>query len=117
MKRGDIYFADLNPTQGSEQYGKRPVVIFQRDSISKYTRTLVVVPFAASQVDKYRQLPSCVFVPKGIGGLYEDSVALGHQIRTLDRARLIDYLGSLPDSWLVEIEKVVAFTLQIYLAP
>ncbi len=117
MKRGDVYFADLNPTQGSEQYGKRPVVIFQRDSISKYTRTLVVVPFTASQVDKYRQLPSCVFVPKGVGGLYEDSVALGHQIRTLDRARLTDFLGSLPGTWLVEIEKATAFTLQISYAP
>ena len=113
MKRGDIYFADLSPTQGSEQYGKRPVVILQRDSISRYTRTLVVVPCTASQVDKYRQLPSCVFVPQGIGGLYEDSVALGHQIRTVDRARLTDYLGTLPDTWLEDIEKVIAFTLQI----
>ncbi len=66
MKRGDIYFADLSPTQGSEQYGKRPVVILQRDSISRYTRTLVVVPCTASQVDKYRQLPSCVFSLKGL---------------------------------------------------
>jgi mRNA interferase MazF len=116
MKRGDVYFADLDPTQGSEQRGTRPVLILQRDDISRYTRTIVIVPFTASQVDKYRLLPSCVFVPKGIGGLYEDSVALGHQVRTIDRARLSNYIGTLPDVWVPQIEKVVAFTLQMHLA-
>lgn len=113
MKRGDIYFADLNPTQGSEQRGVRPVLILQRDTISQFTRTLVIIPFTSSQVDKYRQLPSCVFVPQGMGGLYEDSVALGHQIRTVDRQRLLDFLGTLPDVWIAQIEKAITFTLQI----
>lgn len=113
MKRGDVYFADLDPTQGSEQRGIRPVLILQRDSISQFTRTVVIVPFTASQVDKYRQLPSCVFVPKGMGGLLENSVALGHQVRTIDRKRLLDYLGALSGQWIIKIEKVIAFTLQI----
>jgi mRNA interferase MazF len=113
MKRGDIYFADLNPTQGSEQRGVRPVLVLQRDSISQYTRTIVIVPFTSSQVDKYSQLPSCVFVPQGVGGLYDDSVALGHQVRTIDRKRLSDYLGTLPNSYIVKIEKAIAFTLQM----
>ena len=113
MKRGEVYYAVLDPTQGSEQSGRRPVVILQRDSISSFTRTIVLVPFTSSQVDKYRQLPSCVFVSQGVGGLTSDSVALGHQVRTIDRDRLKDYMGSLPDTMLVEIEKAVAFTLEI----
>lgn len=113
MKRGDVYFADLNPTQGSEQRGMRPVLILQRDSVSQFTRTIVIVPFTASQVDKYSQLPTCVFMPKGTGGLYEDSVALGHQIRTIDRRRLTDYIGSLPDAWVIKVEKAIAFTLRM----
>jgi mRNA interferase MazF len=113
MKRGDVYFADLNPTQGSEQRGVRPVLVLQRDSISQYTRTIVIVPFTSSQVDKYSQLPSCVFVPQGVGGLYDDSVALGHQVRTIDRKRLSEYLGTLPNSYIVKIEKANAFTLQM----
>ena len=113
MKRGDIYYADLNPVRGSEQMGRRPVLIVQRDSISQFTRTLVIVPFTASQVDKYRQLPSYVFVPQGVGGLSVDSVALGHQVRTIDRDRLSDYLGALPELYMREVEKRLAFTLHI----
>ncbi len=113
MKRGDIYYADLNPVRGSEQMGRRPVLIVQRDSISQFTRTLVIVPFTASQVDKYRQLPSCVFVPQGVGGLSIDSVTLGHQVRTIDRDRLSDYLGALPELYMREVEKRLAFTLHI----
>jgi mRNA interferase MazF len=58
MKRGDVYRANLNPVQGSEQSGLRPVLILQRDSISRHTRTVIIVPFTSSQVDKYGQLPS-----------------------------------------------------------
>jgi mRNA interferase MazF len=45
MTRGDIYLADLNPTRGAEQAGIRPVVIVQRDTLARFTSTVVVVPF------------------------------------------------------------------------
>ncbi|MBI4631156.1 MAG: type II toxin-antitoxin system PemK/MazF family toxin [Chloroflexi bacterium] len=113
MKRGEIYFANLDPTQGSEQRGVRPVLVVQRNEISEFTRTVVVVPFTASQVEKYRQLPSGVYVAKGVGGLREESVALCHQIRTVDRARLLNLIGELPTDVMDEIEAAMAFTLEI----
>ena len=113
MKRGDVYSANLNPVRGSEQSGLRPVLILQRDSISRYARTVIIVPFTSSQVEKYRQLPSCVFVPQGVAGLYHDSVLLGHQVRTIDRTRLSDPLGSLPEPYLSQVERALAFALQI----
>jgi mRNA interferase MazF len=118
MKRGDVFFADLDPTKGSEQQGRRPVVILQRDAISRYTRTLVVVPFTSSQVEKYRQLPSCVFIPAGVvAGLLLPSVALAHQIRSVDRQRLTEYAGTLPLSLLQQLERVVAYTLHMPYQP
>ena len=44
MSRGDIYLADLNPSRGSEQAGIRPVVIVQRETIDRFTQTVVIVP-------------------------------------------------------------------------
>ena len=111
MPRDEIYYADLDPTRGSEQAGLRPVLVVQRDSISRYTSTVVIVPFTSSQVDRYRQLPSCVFVAQGVGGLTADSVALCHQVRVITQERLQGRLGALPGSLMREVEKALALTL------
>jgi len=112
MRKGDIYLADLDPTRGSEQAGTRPVVIFQKDILNKFTRTVVVIPFTTNL--KRAQLPSGVLVHKGDGGLREDSVALCHQIRVLDRSRLTTRLGSLAPATMEQIEAVLAFTLDMF---
>jgi len=44
MKRGDIYMVDLEPTQGREQRGHRPVVIVSPDEFNKATRLPVILP-------------------------------------------------------------------------
>ena len=41
MKRGEIYLADLDPTRGSEQAGRRPVLVFQHNLVSRFTRTVI----------------------------------------------------------------------------
>ena len=112
MRKGDVYLADLDPTRGSEQAGTRPVVIFQKDVLNKFTRTIVVIPFTTNL--KRAQLPSGVLVHKGDGGLREDSVALCHQIRVLDRSRLTVRLGSLSPEAMKQIEAVLAFTLDMF---
>ena len=109
MRRGDIYLADLGSVRGTEQAGKRPVLIFQNDGLTKFTSTVVVIPFTTNI--RMSRLPSCVLVPKREGGLHQDSVALCHQIRALDKSRLKSFWGKLPISRLNEIEKIVGFTL------
>jgi len=84
--KGEVYFADLDPTKGSEQAGKRPVLVFQNDLISNYSRTIVIIPFTTNL--KRANLPGCVLIPKGEGGLPEDSVAICYQIRVIDKMRL-----------------------------
>ena len=61
-------------------------------------------------------LPSCVQVASGEGGLTSDSVALCHQLRVLDKARLVRRLGALRPEVLAKIEDCVLFTLGIILA-
>lgn len=109
MKRGDVYLANLEPTKGAEQAGTRPVLIFQHDLLNKITRTAVVIPFTTNL--RMARLPSCVMVPADEGGLRQDSVAICHQVRALDRSGLLAYWGTLPATRMAGVEKVVAFTL------
>ncbi len=60
------------------------------------------------------QLPSCLLIPAPEGGLAQDSVALWHQIRALDRDRLVTRLSQISDAVLAELERVVASTLGMF---
>ncbi len=59
-------------------------------------RSVIVVPISTS-TSQARRGPTAVPLPKGAGGLTADSVALCHQVTTLDRAKLTRWLGRLPD--------------------
>lgn len=109
MKRGEIYLADLDPTRGSEQAGRRPVLVSQHNLINRFSRTVICIPFTSNL--RRAQLPSCLLVLAGEGGLSRDSVALCHQMRVLDQSRLVTRLGRVSDEMLAEVERVVAFTL------
>ncbi|MBL7065125.1 MAG: type II toxin-antitoxin system PemK/MazF family toxin [Anaerolineae bacterium] len=109
MKHGEIYLADLDPSRGSEQAGRRPVLVFQNNLISRFTRTVICIPLTTNL--RRVQLPSCLLIRAGEGGLARDSVLLCHQLRVLDQSRLGTRLGRVSDSILVEIERVVMFTL------
>jgi mRNA interferase MazF len=115
MKRGDVYLADLDPTKGSEQAGRRPVLVLEDDRLIPATLTVVVVPFTTNL--KMQNLPTCVLVPAGEGGLRVDSVAIGHQIRALDKRGLVVHWGTLPPARLAEIERAVLRTLGVSLRP
>ena len=110
-KRGEIWLADLNPIQGSEQAGVRPVLIFQNDTISRFTTTVLAIPFTTNL--RRASLPSCVRLSKNEGGLTNDSVALCHQLRALDQMRLQRKLGTVSQDTLSTIENCVLSTMGI----
>ena len=111
MKRGEVYLADLNPTKGSEQAGKRPVVVFQDNRLIPATLTVLVVPLTTNL--KMQKLPTCLLVAAGEGGLRQDSVALCHQLRAIDKQGLIERWGELPRQRLAELERTVLRTLGV----
>jgi mRNA interferase MazF len=109
LKRGEIWLADLNPTQGSEQAGIRPVIIFQNDLVSEFSTTTITIPLSTNQ--RRAALPICLSIEQGNGGLNQDSVALCFQMRVLDKTRLIRKLGQLSSEIIAQLEAVVLLTL------
>ncbi len=109
--RGEVWLADLNPVRGSEQAGVRPVLVFQNDLLNRVTSTVLAIPFTTNL--RRAALPSCVVVGKGEGGLADDSVALCHQLRVLDSARLRQRLGTVGSQTLLVVESRMLFTMGI----
>jgi len=106
-----VWWASLDPIVGSEQGGRRPILVFQNDAVSSFTTTVVAIPLTTTL--RRSQLPSAVFVPSAGTGLPSDSVALCHQIRVLDKSRLHGRIGTLPVDLMRQIEYSVLFTLGI----
>lgn len=86
IKRGDVFYADLNPVVGSEQGGVRPVLVIQNDIGNKYSPTVIVAAIT-SKIDKAK-LPTHVAIDSKQYSLEKDSVILLEQIRTIDKKRL-----------------------------
>lgn len=100
IKRGSVFIAELNPTIGSEQYGRRPVVILSNDLSNKYSPTILIAPF--TKILKKRSLPTHILVRK-TSFLKYDSIILLEQIRTIDKSRLIAYKGKIKEDILNQI--------------
>lgn len=109
--RGEVWLADLNPTKGSEQAGIRPVIVFQNNVISKFSATILAVPLTTNL--RRASLPTSIQISKGEAGLHDNSVALCHQLRVLDKSRLTKRLGMLPAETLTALEACIVFTLGI----
>ena len=108
-KRGELWLANLNPTQGSEQAGIRPVIIFQNNLVSKFSTTTIAIPLTTNQ--RRAALPICLPLNQGEAGLSRPSVALCFQMRVLDKTRLIRKLGQLTPARLSQLEDVILLTL------
>ncbi|HLT59079.1 MAG TPA: type II toxin-antitoxin system PemK/MazF family toxin [Limnochordales bacterium] len=108
-RRGDIFYANLNPVIGSEQGGVRPVLILQNDAGNRYSPTTIVAAIT-SRTGKPR-LPTHLELPAARYALDRDSVALLEQIRTIDKRRLKNRIGRLDADGLVRLERALAASL------
>ncbi len=111
ISRGDLFSASLDPVVGSEQGGIRPVVVIQNDVGNRYSPTVIVLAITG-QVNKAR-LPTHVSVPAGNTGLQKDSVILAEQIRTLDKRRLRERIGSLPPEIMEKVSEALRISLAV----
>ncbi len=100
IKRGSVFIADLNPTVGSEQYGRRPVVILSNDLNNKYSPTILVAPL--TKILKKTKLPTHIIIRKNYFLKY-DSLILLEQLRTIDKVRLVAYKGKVDFNTLEKI--------------
>ncbi|MGH7335799.1 MAG: type II toxin-antitoxin system PemK/MazF family toxin [Candidatus Rokuibacteriota bacterium] len=105
MRRGEIFWARLSPRSGAEQAGARPVLVVSHDAFNQTPSwaSIIVVPLTTSEAQG-RRGPTAIPLPAGTAGLKKGSVALCHQVTTLDRAKLTARVGVLPPEVLARIE-------------
>ncbi len=108
VKRGDIYYADLSPVVGSEQGGIRPVLIVQNDVGNRYSPTVIAAAIT-SQKEKAK-LPTHIEVCGESCGLAKNSIVLLEQIRTIDKKRLKEHMGTLDDSSMSLINRALSIS-------
>lgn len=111
IKRGEIYYADLSPVIGSEQGGTRPVLIVQNDVGNKFSPTVIAAAIT-SQKDK-SALPTHIEVNAQSCGLAKDSVVLLEQVRTIDKRRLKEKMGSLDNTDMGKVNQALGVSLGI----
>ncbi len=110
VRRGDIFWANLDPTIGVEIKKTRPVVVMSNDAINQHSRLVIVVPLTTNTA---RLSPSHVLIPQGEGGLSQDSKALTEQIRAMDKQRLTTKIGALSERFLRLIEQAIRNSLDM----
>ena len=112
-KKWDIIRANLNPVVGSEQGKTRPVLIISEDDINKLLNIVNIIPLTSKKEGRVIY-PNEAFIPKDEYGLENDSSALCHQIRTIDKKRLSKEYGNLSDISLQnEVIEALKFQLGI----
>ena len=104
IKKGDIYYASLNPAIGSEQRGERPVVVLQNDCGNKYSPTVIVAPL--TKIIKKEKLLTHILIHSN-DFLRYNSLILLEQIRVIDKSRIISYMGSLLDYQLDKVNRAL----------
>ena len=111
FRRGEIYFADLDPHYGSEQGGKRPVIIIQNDVGNKFAPT-VIVAAVTSRVSKKPNQPTHVLIDKN-PAFSRPSVVLLEQIFTIDKERINNFMGLTSEWEMKQIEEALLRSLGI----
>jgi mRNA interferase MazF len=109
IKRGDIFYVNIDSGKGSEQTGARPVLIIQNNIGNKYSPT-VIVAMITSKLDKAK-LPTHIEIKSEESKLAKDSVILLEQIRTIDKKRLKRKIGHVNDRIMREINTALAISV------
>jgi mRNA interferase MazF len=111
LRRGDIYFVNLNPVQGREQSGQRPVLIISNDSINQLPLVVTVV-VGTKGANIQRDYPTNVRINPTDSGLPEETVFLCFQLRSLDANRFpATPSGQLTGDAMLKIENAVKYCL------
>ncbi len=109
IRRGDMFYADLTLGVGSEQSGYRPVLIIQNNTGNKHSNT-VIAAIITSRISTKAKLPTHAPI-KAQQGLGHDSLVLLEQIRTIDKIRLKEYIGTLDDEAINRVDKALAVSM------
>jgi len=102
LKRGEIWWADLGAYRPREQTGRRPVVIWQSDSLTRALQSVLVVPLTTN-LDRAR-LAGTALIQASENGLSQTSVALAFQMRAIPKTFLLERIRNLTEDEFGELE-------------
>ena len=109
IHRGDIYYADLTPATGSEQGGNRPVLVVQNNVGNHHSPTVIAAAITGYVKGKHQ--PTHVRLKGAACGLFRDSTVLLEQLRTLDKSRLGEYMGSIGKDKMREVDAALSVSV------
>ena len=110
IKRGEIYIADLDPIVGSEQGGERPVLVIQNNVGNTYSPTVIVLAIT-SRYQKKKNMPT--HIPIESSDLAMNSIVLVEQVRTIDKTRLIHYIGRASKESMEAVDKALKISIGV----
>ncbi len=110
IKRGNIYWVRLDPTEGAEIGKTRPAFVISNDINNEFADTVTIIPITSKTGKVY---PFEVLIPKGMANLPEDSKLKANQIRTVAKKRIRGVIGTIPADVLKEVEKAVKIHLDL----
>jgi mRNA interferase MazF len=111
INRGDIYLAALDPVVGNEISKTRPVLVVSNNINNRYAGTVTVLPITSKKLNK--MYPFELLLPKGTGNLPKDSKVKADQIRTLDKTRLVKYIGKLKNEHMNLLNEAIKIHLAL----
>ena len=111
IARGEIWWANLSPTQGSEQSGVRPVLIVQMDRANAASPHTIVAPLTTKI--RHKTLRSHVPLTACEGGTTQDAVILCEQLRVIDKGRLRTRMGALSSDRMDEVDAALKVILDL----
>jgi mRNA interferase MazF len=108
-----VFSVDLDPIIGSEQAGRRPVIVISREVANISLPVVTVIPLTRRKLGR-RIYPNEALVPEGTAGLTHDSVAMAHQLRTLSKQRLGTHTGRVDEQTIrAEIQHAIRTHLDL----
>lgn len=109
IRRGDIFYVDLDPVRGSEQGGSRPVLVVQNNTGNQYSNTVIVAPISSAEK---RPLPVHTLIMRS-DVLPKRSVVLAEQLRTIDISRFGEYVGRLSNKDMDDVDMSLKISIGV----
>ena len=110
FQRGDIFFTRFDNATGSEQSGNRPAVVLQNDVGNFYSPTLIVATLTSKAAKKYTQPTHCLLVNDFLS---VPSIVQAEQIFTVDKSRVLKFLGHLTPEEMRRVDDAVRISLAL----
>lgn len=108
-RRGFIYLANLNPIKGSEEGGTRPVLVISNNNGNHHSSILIVAPITTR--GSHRKMLTHVRLQRRVKTLDGPAYVMLEQIRVVDKVRILDYLGSISQEQMADVELALLISL------